>query len=239
MSWSFDLDAPSFDTDSVTFDSIGSFGGVGLPVSVPASAVPYLSLITSEHNQKPNFMALVGTLTGALGDATAATESIVPAFALNDGAVGAQLDILGLWIGQSRIIPNVLVPGFFGFSELGTGQPDGLQLPFGELGNAAVGGIFFGLADTASGTTVLADPQYLTVLRARITRNQSVGNLPALEQALQFIFGVGCSVADGGNLSLAITVSQPVSPIDQALISSLDILPRPAGIPITSITYQP
>lgn len=238
MSWSFDSDSITFDNSQFSFD-MDSFGGVSLPVSVPVSATPYLSLITSEHNQKPNFMALVGTLTGAMGDAAAATESIVPAFELNGDAAGAQLDILGLWIGQGRIIPNVLVTGFFGFSDLGTGQPLGLQLPFGDLRSKAVGGIFFGLQDTAAGTTVLTDDQYITVLRARITRNQSNGTLPDLEQALAFIFGVGCSVADAGNLQLFITVSQPVSPVDQALISSLDILPRPAGIPITSITYAP
>lgn len=238
MSWSFDTDTIGFDNSQFTFD-MDSFNGVPLPVPVPSTAAPYLNLITSEYNQKPNFMALVGTLTGAMGDATAAVASLVPAFNLNGGAAGAQQDILGLWIGQSRVIPNVLVPGFFGFSELGTGQPDGLALRFGELGHASIGGIWFNLNDVAAGTTVLTDSQYLTVLRARITRNQSMGTLPALEAALFFIFGVGCSVADNGNLSLAITVSQPVSPIDQALISSLDILPRPAGIPITSVTYQP
>lgn len=240
MSWSFDSGDVAFDSGQFTFDGgINQINGVSLPVTVPESAVPYLNLITSEHNQKPNFMGLVGILTGALGDATAATESIVPAFSLNGGAAGAQLDILGLWIGQSRIIPNVLVPGFFGFSDLRTGVAEGLQLQFGDLRSKAIGGAFFGLQDTAVGTTVLSDVAYLTALRARITRNQSVGTLQALEQALLFIFGVGCSVADVGNLKLSITVSQPVSPLDQALISSLDILPRPAGIPITSITYQP
>jgi hypothetical protein len=204
-----------------------------------SSAQPYLNLITSEHNQKPNFMALVAALTAGVGDTTACIQSMPAAFTLNGGAVGAQLDILGLWIGQSRVIPDVLVPGFFGFSNLVTGQPLGLALGFGTLANLSTGGVWYGLQDSASGTTTLTDAQYLIVLRARITRNQSNGTLPALEQALAYIFGVGCSVQDPGTLRLAITVSEPVSPIDEALISSLDILPRPGGVPINSITYQP
>lgn len=203
-----------------------------------ATAAPYAALITSEHNQKPNFMALVSALTAAVGDTTAAIQSLVPAFNLNT-ATGAQLDVIGLWVGQSRVIPGILVPGFFGFSELGSGLPDGLQSPFGELTNTGIGGVWFDLGDVAAGTTTLNDAQYLTILKARIARNQSNGTLSALENALFFIFGSNCRVADNGTLSLTITVTSPISPVDQALITGLDILPRPAGIAIGSIVFTP
>jgi hypothetical protein len=209
-----------------------------MTLNIPASAVPYTSLITSEHNQKLNYMALVSVLTGAVADATQATQSLVPAFNLNT-AVGAQLDVIGLWVGQPRVIPGILIPGFFGFSEVSSGLPDGLQLPFGELTDLSKGGIFFELGGTFAGTTTLTDPQYLTILKARIARNQSNGTLSALEGALLFIFGAGCRVADSGTKSLAITVTSPISPVDQALITGLDILPRPAGVAIGSITFTP
>lgn len=203
------------------------------------ASVPYASLITSEHNQKPKFMQLVEVLTGAVGDVTAAVGAMPSAFSLLNGAQGAQLDVLGQWIGQSRVIPGILVAGFFGFSELSSGLPDGLQLPFGELSSQSIGGIWYNLGDTAAGTTTLTDPQYITILKARIARNQSNGTLSAIEKALNFIFGVGCKVADNGTLSLAITVSQPISPVNQSLISGLDILPRPSGVAISSVTYTP
>jgi hypothetical protein len=200
---------------------------------------PYDALITSEYNQTPQFTALVALLTAGVGDVTALIQSIPAAFDLNGGAYGIQLDILGQWIGQPRIIPNVLITGFFGFSDLATGAPLGLQQPFGDLADASIGGIWYSLGQPASATTVLTDAQYLTVLNARIARNQSNGTLSALEAALFDIFGVGAKVVDNGTLSLAITVSQPVSPVDQALVTQLDILPRPAGVAIASITYQP
>jgi hypothetical protein len=196
----------------------------------------YDNLITSEHNQKPNFMAVVDTVVGAAADAVLATQSIQPAFNLLT-AVGAQLDILGLWIGQSRTIPNVLITGYFGFSEVDTGNPDGLQLPFGELSNPSIGGIWYSLGDVVAGTTILSDIAYLTVLKARIVSNQSNGTLSAIENGLQFILGVACSVGDPGDLVISINIPLPITPLEQALISSLDLLPRPAGVAIGTITY--
>lgn len=203
-----------------------------------SSAAPYQELITSEHNQKPNFMALIGVLCAGIGDTTALIESIPQAFSL-PLAEGAQLDVLGLWIGQPRVIPSVLTIGYFGFSDLRNGLAEGLQLTYGELQDVSKGGIFLGLQDNATSTTTLNDAQYRTVLQARIVRNQSNGTLPALEAGLLDIFGVNCKVTDNGTLSLAINVPAPVSPVDQALVSGLDILPRPAGVAIGSVTYMP
>jgi len=203
------------------------------------NAQPYAALITSEHNQKPKFMNLVQTLCAGLGDVTAFLQSIPQAFNLNGGAMGAQLDILGQWIGQSRIVPSILVPGFFGFSEYATGTPDGLQLPFGELSNPSIGGIWYDFETPYSGTTTLNDSQYVLILNARILRNQSPGTFAALEAALEDLFGGPCGVVDTSNFKLLLIVSSPVSTVDQALINQMDILPRPAGEKISGITYQP
>jgi hypothetical protein len=210
----------------------GGGGGGGGGGNQPGdTAAPYLSLITSEYNQQPAFMALADVLCAGVGDVTAGIEAIQPAFDL-DAAVGAQLDIVGLWVGQPRIVPNVLVFGFFGFAD------DPAALQFGELGNPSVGGKFYELGEVFSGTTVLADPDYLTVIKARIVRNQSNGTLSAIENALQFIFGVPSYVVDMGTLSLALTVASQVTPTDEALLLGLDLLPRPAGVEIGSIVFQ-
>jgi hypothetical protein len=223
MGWTGDSTVVTADSTLFTAD-----GGGGLT----SSATPYLNLITSEHNQKPNFMAMVGVVTGAIADVNNGIQAIQPAFDL-DQAIGAQLDILGLWIGQSRVISDILILGFFGFAD------DVAALPFGEFSNPSIGGVFYEFGSSFAGSTVLSDADYLTILRARIVRNQSDGTLEAIENALQFIFGVNCSVADNGTMNLAITVSSPITPTDQALLSNLDILPRPAGVEIGSITYTP
>jgi hypothetical protein len=201
-----------------------------------SNAAPYAARITSEHNQKPKFMSMVSLVTGAIGDVLEGIQSIEAAFDL-DNAIGVQQDILGLWIGQPRVVSQVLVQGLFGFSETSTGQADGAQLPFGELTNPTIGGRFYELGQIVSGTTTLSDPEYLTILKARIVRNQSDGTLAAIENALQFIFGVPCSVADNGTLSIVINVGGAITPTQQALLTSLDLLPRPACVSISAITF--
>lgn len=200
------------------------------------NVTPYSNLITSEHNQKPNFMSLIGSVVGAAADAVVSTQAIQPAFNL-ETAIGAQLDVLGLWIGQSRKIDNILIVGFFGFSEVSTGLPDGLQETFGELGDASIGGSWFSLGQADSGSTILADPAYLTILKAKIVKNQWDGTISGMEQALFFIVGVECSINDAGNLTLQINVPLPITPLEEALLESLDLIPRPAGVRITSITF--
>lgn len=202
------------------------------------NVTPYSTLITSEHNQKPNFMSLIGSVVGAAADAVVNTQAIQPAFNLNT-AVGAQLDILGLWIGQSRKIDNILVIGFFGFSEVSTGLPDGLQETFGELTNPSIGGTWYSLGQADSGSTILNDTAYLTILKAKIVKNQWDGTISGMEQALFFIVGVNSSINDAGNLTLQINVPLPITPLEEALLESLDLVPRPAGVRITSYTFTP
>jgi hypothetical protein len=226
-------------------DSVGGLASLNnailsiVPIGGGSSNITsYSNLITSEHNQKPNFMNVVGVIVGAAADAVASTQIIQPSFNLNT-AVGNQLDVLGLWIGQSRKIDNVLLIGFFGFSEVSTGLPDGLQETFGELTDASIGGIWFNLGQADSGSTILNDIAYLTILKAKIVKNQWNGTVSGIENALQFITGVACSVTDTGNLSLSINVPLPITPLEQALLESLDLIPRPAGVKISSITFAP
>ena len=195
-------------------------------------ASSYSALITSEHNTKPDFMAWVDTLCGSAASITASILAIPAAFDL-DNAVGAQLDVVGQWVGQARTVNAVLIVGFFGFDD------DVAAATFGEEGNISIGGPFYEEGAPFEGSTVLGDTDYRTVLRARIVRNQSHGTLADIENALEFIFGSPAQVADAGTNSLAVTVVNPITPTDQSLLRTLDILPRPAGVAIGSITYAP
>jgi hypothetical protein len=213
----------SADETDFTADFTGALADGSL--TSPPTSLKYASLITSQHNQKPNFMALVNAITAGIGDVTRSIQSMQTAFDL-DTAVGKQQDIVGQWVGQNRVVADVILPTFFGFGD------DASALTFGELGDTSIGGVFYELGETFQVTTTLSDTDYRTILRARIVRNQSNGSLAALENALFYIFGVPA------NLTLQITVGAPITPVQRALLTSLDILPRPSGVGITSITYS-
>lgn len=191
----------------------------------------YTQLITSQHADKPKFSALVQTVAGAFGDVADTIRSLSQAFDL-DTAAGAQLDIVGLWVGQLRIVPGVLALGFFGFDDNIVAEE------FGEEGIASIGGRFYEEDEEFSSTAVLADPEYRTVLKAKIVRNQFNGTAEEVVAALRFIFNAPAHVRDEGKLSFEVVVNTPISLIGQALLTNFDLLPRPAGISISKIIYS-
>ena len=183
----------------------------------------YTTLVTSEHRSKPNFMAVVDALCNGAGSITTTAQSIAALFDL-DSSVGDQLDILGQWIGQSRDIPNSIAINYFGFSD----NPNAAT--FGEVGNSSVGGPFYDLGQSTGSSALLDDATYRTVLKAKILSNQFDGSTPALEAALQLIAGVPFAIYDPGTLVVAIVLSAAVSSVTQALLSGIDLLPRPGGV---------
>jgi Protein of unknown function (DUF2612) len=64
----------------------------------------YTALITSEHNQRPKFMAMIAAIVQAAVDQQNELSTF-PALFDVDLAVGDQLDKIGLWVGVSRNLP--------------------------------------------------------------------------------------------------------------------------------------
>jgi len=186
----------------------------------------YTSLITSEHANKPNFVAVVNALANSVAAITAVAQSLSTDFDL-DAATGAQLDIVGQWLGQPRVIPNVITVGFFGFADtVGAAT-------FGELSDASKGGPWWNLGESYTSTTVLGDTLYRQFLYARILRNQFDGTSASLELALEDILGVPVTLQDGNNLTVNITAGGKVDQVLQTIVQQYDILPRPAGVNYT------
>lgn len=190
----------------------------------------YTQLITSEHSQRPKFTAMVNLVANAWGDVSELTKSLPASFDL-DSASGAQLDVVGAWAGQSRLIDNVILVRYFNYE----GEPGALN--FGEEGNASIGGRFFNETDSIDATTILADPEYRTIIRARIVRNYAKGLTPDFIKALTFIFNAQTIIDDPGDMTIGIYIGRPITLTELAIITGLDILPRPAGVRIRTRGY--
>lgn len=65
------------------------------------SIAPYLNLITSEHQNKPNFIAWLSAALTVIDDGETAASSVITAFDV-DNAVGVQLDTIGARVGANR-----------------------------------------------------------------------------------------------------------------------------------------
>lgn len=72
----------------------------------------YTALIPAYHCQFPNYFATVNAVTEAFVRQQDSTRGIVPAFDL-DSAIGAQLDVIGLWVRRGRRIRAPAVNHYF------------------------------------------------------------------------------------------------------------------------------
>lgn len=143
---------------------IGEGAGIGdFAIGINAIGVlpdKYLDLITSEHNQKPKYMAILSQFLTPLVQMKAIAQSLNTLFDL-DNAVGVQLDILGLWIGASRQLKTLITGVYFTYN---TGP--GYNI-----------GIYKGPFDPTTGITSLPDAQYRLLLKATAAANQWNGEI--------------------------------------------------------------
>lgn len=185
-----------------------------------ANVDDYLALITSEHNQAPNYMAMLTTLLQPLVDQQNLLQSLPGKFDV-DLAVGQQLDFTGQWIGRSRYLETPLTGVYFAFDTAGVGFDEGTwKQPF----------------DPVSGLTVLPDDTYRTVLYTTIAANQWDGTIPGAYEIWSTIFSVTGSqifIQDNQDMTMDVAIfGAPLNAVIIALLTQGQIALKPAGVRI-------
>jgi len=179
----------------------------------------YLARITSEHSPQPKFMGVVAAVLQPLVDLANAQSALPDDFDL-DLAIGAQLDIVGVWVGQSRNLPLPILGVYF------------------SLDDPLVGfdlGVWKGPFDPSSGVTSLPDEQYRTLLRAKIALNSWDGTIPQSNAIWEKVFaGTGTKVFtfDNNDMTMQIVLGGTVVPdaLTQALFSQAYLQLKPEGV---------
>lgn len=184
---------------------------------------PYTSLITPEHNQRPKYMAMIAMTAQPFADNIALLATFPALFDL-DYAVGAQLDVVGLWVGVTRNI-GVAVPNtFFTFDTSGLGFDEGLLPALDEGG--------------ATDIVVLPDPQFRTLIRARIASNHWDGTIPGAYAIWGILFGgtgYTIQIQDNGDMTMDLTLVGPnPDPLTLALFEGGYLDLRPSGVRIAA-----
>ena len=153
----------------------------------------YTELITNYHATKPKFFDHIDLSTRPLIDISTATRGLVSAFDI-DTAVGVQLDILGLWIGRSRIVSQPISGVYFSL------DIDGLGFDRG---------VWQGPYDPDSGYTTLSDETYRIILKAKIAINNWDGrndSLPPILDAALEGSGLKMQIVDNQDMTISIWV---------------------------------
>lgn len=186
----------------------------------------YLSRITSEHSGKPRFMATVAGVVSPLSDISSMLLGLPYSFDL-DSATGAQLDTVGLWVGQSRSVTVPLTGVYFSLDNPSLGFDQGSwQGPF----------------DPDSGLSVLPDSPFRLLIRAKIALNSWDGAIPQSNAIWAKIFvGTGIKVytVDNQDMTMYTVVGGIQAPdaLTKALFKQAYLQLKPAGVGHLGVSY--
>ena len=182
----------------------------------------YENLVTSEHNDRPNFMAMIAALAEPSVELQNLLEALPEDFDL-DVAIGAQLDVVGEWIGRSRELAVPLVGVYFSLDTAGVGLDEGT---------------WFGPFDPVSGLVSLPDDVYRTVLRTVIAANQWDGTIPGAYEVWDTIFSVTGSkifIVDHQDMTMDVGIfGAPLNAVVIALLTTGVIALKPCGVRINA-----
>lgn len=182
-----------------------------------------LSRIALQYYESANFRAYIT----ALLQHSIEIEALFQKMALQvdiDIAEGVNLDVIGIIVGRSRIIPLAIPVGFFGFTD----QPG--VLSYGEEGVLGIGGRFRDESEPAFASSVLADPEYRLLLKAKIIKNHSKGYFEDALAGLSILFGAPAVVSSLGVMTMQIAVGRDLRYWEQVVLTDLDLISRPMGV---------
>ena len=156
----------------------------------------YTDLITNYHSQKPLFVDHIDLITRPLTDIAGAMTAFITEFDI-DEAIGVQLDILGKWIGRTRVVSQPISGIYFRFDTDGLGYDQG---------------VWQGPYDPDAGFTNLSDEVYRIVLKAKIAINHWDGTNESLPNILDTALngsGLEMQIIDNQHMTISIWVFAP------------------------------
>lgn len=180
----------------------------------------YLALVTSLHRDKPRYIATLTAVLSPLVDAQGAAEGLPAAFDI-DTAVGAQLDVVGAWVGRTRQVATPLAGVYFTFDDADLGFDQAVWLgPFAPL----------------AGLVNLDDESYRTLLRAKIAANNWDGTTATAAAALGGLLTAPAArllVQDNQDMTMDVAVSgaRPDA-VTRALLSGGYVPLKPHGVAV-------
>lgn len=180
----------------------------------------YTALITSQHNDKPKFVAMTTSDVEPYVD----IENIllnIPLYYDVDTAIGSALDVIGEWVGASRNIPIPLTGVYF--------EWDSTALVGWDSGS------WQGEFDPVSGLTSLPDDSYRKLIKAKIAANRWDGTIESAYDIWVEIFtDSAIIIQDNQDMSMVVGVAgTKLGAIDQALLTGGYIALKPAGVSIS------
>lgn len=187
----------------------------------------YQNLVTSEHQSSPNYMRWLSAMIEPLTVIQSVIDNLIANFDI-DTASGKQLDIVGQWIGLSRVL-NVQITGVY-YSVNGT------------LSEGVDQGILKGVFDPDTGIVLLPDDIYRVFLKIKIGANHWDGSIPGAYAAFANVFSDNAYLIIIDNQDMSMSIGLVGLNIGSAGIQYLESNPfpfKPEGVRIKDYLIDP
>jgi hypothetical protein len=187
---------------------------------------PYLGYITREHAGAAKFTRLVGFSTATYRALADALNAFQAEFDI-DSAVGAQLDAIGLWLGLPRDLIVKVTDSYFTFDDTAAPTETGWDY-----------GVWLGRFGDPTGIEAMPDDVYRRALKAKAVSNRWDGTLAGIHAIWSAYAGSRIVITDNQDMTMAITVQGRLSGLEKALLKQGYITIRPAGVAVSSFTFE-
>lgn len=226
-------------------------------MSVASISAYYVNLLIAQYWDKPNAKATINALLTQL------LANDVPLSVLNgydvETAVGAQLDIIGKYLGVTRYFTGQFFTGYFAFvtyDEIG-GSISSAKRGFSSYADMSKSGLWVQYKDIVSTTYTLNDFDYRIIIKMRIFQNNNNNSHKSIDDFIWILFGAenridadgdvridaggnvritaesisaaGVTVAPGGTMQIDYTANEFWTPLIQVAIEK-EVLPKPLGV---------
>lgn len=182
-------------------------------------------LVPAPHNGALKFMALLQAICAPLVDDIDTMLELRELLSI-DRASGDILDKIGEWVGLARRVEIPIPNAYFSFDVYAKGWDEG-----GWKGPYVA----------SEGVVVLDDATYRAALRLKVKCNHWRGRIldyEGLDVALEHGAVSQIRVRDAQDMTMSVKIiGAPLSAQLRFLIENRDLIPRPAGVQITSYVY--
>ncbi|RLC88265.1 MAG: hypothetical protein DRJ03_03190 [Chloroflexi bacterium] len=186
-----------------------------------------LDWLITQYRESPNMR---GILSAYLTQSNATEDMFCEMFDNRwiDTAVKDQLDIIGIIVGQSRIIEEFDALPFFGFQgALNAGS-------FGTIADSGIGERFRGLDEQSLIGGILDDPTYRKFIRAKIKKNHvEFVSVNEVLEVVGILVDNPLITLTKGLMTINLDFQGTLSASDRLILSRGDLIPRVAGSDIT------
>lgn len=187
----------------------------------------YVNLLIIQYHNKPKARGHVEAIVKSAMVYEVAT-AVRDGFDI-DTAIGAQLDILGLYLGSDRIVTGtVFTREYFGFAEYGDVAPFDFN-SYIRYSDIVPDVQYRSYKESKQSLYSLNDTEYRLILKLKIIKNNGIPSGEVIDDIMANLFGDSVIFTDRQNMTISYIFSSANTRLAD-IAKSEDLLPRPSGV---------